>query len=414
MKVSIIGLGYVGLPLALVCDEAGFDTYGVDTSIEKLTALKTKKIIVDDLYAAKLFKNSQIHFSSEVTESDIFVICVPTPIDHANKPNLDLIVAACDAVSKVVKSGNLVIIESTIYPGVCEEVVQPILSRNNDVVLIGHSPERVNPGDSNWTIKNIPRVVGGINERSVTETQKFYSRILDAEVTAVSSIRSAEASKMLENIFRDVNIALINEMAQAFYRMDIDVSEVIKAASTKPFGFMPHYPGIGVGGHCIAVDPYYMIERGREAGFDHEFLKIARKINSNMPIYTAYLVQNALNDMGLPIKGTKIGIYGLSYKPNVADTRESPSYVLINRLKHDKQADVKIFDPYLALESDFTNLNEFLDWCDVLVVCTAHSEIFHIKIESFKNIRLIIDGRNVLDAGKIKKLGIEYRGIGRR
>ena len=218
---------------------------------------------------------------------------------------------------------------------------------------------------------------------------------------------------MLENIFRDVNIALINEMAQAFYRMDIDVVEVIQAASTKPFAFMPHWPGVGVGGHCIAVDPYYMIEKGRQAGFDHEFLKLARKINSNMPIYTVNLLQNALNQLGMPTQGVKVGVYGLSYKANIGDVRESPSFDVIKKLKTEKKAAVKAFDPYILSDSDVKSLDELIEWADALLVCTAHNEIVEYPIQKLAKLKLVVDGRNCLNPESIKSLGVKYKGIGR-
>ena len=413
MRVSMIGLGYVGLPLALICDEAGFDTNGFDISERTIAAVEKKEAQVDDAYACRLLQSSQINISKVLVAADVFIVCVPTPVDSRNEPDLIHIIEACKSICTVAQDGNLVVIESTIYPGVCEEVFLPIFLGAGLTVKLAHCPERVNPGDNQWTIKNIPRVVGGIDDQSLLAAYDFYSKIIDAEIKQVSSIKIAESSKILENIFRDVNIALVNEMAQAFYRMDIDASEVISAASTKPFGFMAHFPGVGVGGHCIAADPYYMIERGRQSGFDHEFLKLARKINTNMPIYTSYLIQNALNELGMPLKNTRVGIYGLAYKPNVADTRESPSYEVIKRLKNDKLADVRSFDPYVVSDSDFPDLTSLIKWCQVLVLCTAHDEIKKLDGEAFIGIDLIVDGRNALDSKKIKNLGIAYRGIGR-
>jgi nucleotide sugar dehydrogenase len=410
--VSIVGLGYVGLPLALLAAENGYRTCGVDLSEKRLKDISEKRVTIDDVCASKLLADNQIMLSIDCTPSDIFIICVPTPVNEKNEPNLDPVVQACEMISKVACDGNLVIIESTIYPGMCEEIILPIFKKHNKNILLAHCPERINPGDKYWSVENIPRVIGGINSESCDAAFQFYKSIIKAEILLLAEIKTAEATKILENIFRDVNIALVNEMSQAFYRMGIDAPEVIAAASTKPFGFMPHWPGIGVGGHCIAVDPYYMIEKGRQAGFDHEFLKLARKINSSMPIYTTNLIQNSLNSLGRSVKDAKIGIYGLSYKPDVADIRESPSFEVIRRLQQDKYAKVCFFDPQLIDKSSFSSIEEFLRWSEVLVVCTAHTEIKDINYDLFENLLLIVDGRNCLQKNKIKEMGIMYRGIG--
>lgn len=410
--VSVVGLGYVGLPLALLTANNGYLTYGVDLSEKRLRDISEKMVTIDDVCASKLLSNNKVILSTQCSPSDIFIICVPTPVNEKNEPDLGPVIQACEMINKVAIDGNLVIIESTIYPGMCEEIILPIFKKHNKNILLAHCPERVNPGDKYWSVENIPRVIGGINRESCDEAFQFYKNIIKAEVLQLAAIKTAEATKILENIFRDVNIALVNEMSQAFYRMGIDAPEVITAASTKPFGFMPHWPGVGVGGHCIAVDPYYMIEKGRQAGFDHEFLKLARKINSNMPIYTVNLIQNSLNSLGRSVRGSKIGVYGLSYKPDVADARESPSFELIRRLQQDKSASVSHFDPYLIDQSSFSSLEEFLSWSEVLVVCTAHSEIKDINYDLFEKLILIVDGRNCLNKSKVKEMGIMYRGIG--
>jgi nucleotide sugar dehydrogenase len=413
-NVSIIGLGYVGLPLALLVATKYQNCKGVDISKRRVLEINEKTVIIDDVFAAGLLSNTTLEVSTNVHTSDIYIICVPTPVNERNEPDLTPVLSALDLIKPVLQDGQLIIIESTIYPGMCEELIEPYLSTTNRRYLLAHCPERINPGDQKWHVGNIPRVVGGIDEASVALAHSFYCSLVDANILKLKSIRSAEASKVLENIFRDVNIALMNEMAQAFYRMDIDIIEVIQASSTKPFAFMPHWPGVGVGGHCIAVDPYYMIEKGRQAGFDHEFLKLARKINSNMPIYTVNLLQNALNQLEMPIQGVKVGVYGLSYKANLGDIRESPSLDVIKKLKLEKKAKVKSFDPFIQSESDVDSLEELVKWADVLLVCTAHTEIVDYPIHKLVKIKLIIDGRNCLDYEKIKSLGISYKGIGRQ
>jgi nucleotide sugar dehydrogenase len=339
---------------------------------------------------------------------------VPTPIDEKNYPDLSPLCKAAESIAKVLDDNQLVVIESTIYPGTCEEIIKPILDKAGKKYYLAHCPERINPGDKNWTLANTQRVVGGIDKESVDMAAEIYQSLIDAKIYKGASIRAVEAVKILENTFRDINIAFVNEMAQSFYRMGIDVKEVIDLASTKPFAFIPHYPGVGVGGHCIAVDPYYMIEKGRASGFDHEFLKLARKINSNMPLYTVYLTQNMLNKLNLSVKGTKIGIYGLAYKPNVKDDRESPSYSVIRKLQ-EREADLIIYDPFLPNKSTVKSLEEFLDASNAIIIATSHKEIISVDYSLFKKyaIKLIIDGRNCLDKDKIKKLGILYRGIGR-
>jgi UDP-N-acetyl-D-glucosamine dehydrogenase len=411
-KICIIGLGYVGLPLAILSTNKGFDTTGVDIDLQRLESIKKKKVIIDDVFASNIYNKTNLKLSDKIVPADIFIICVPTPVDIRNQPEISSIINAVKMVKKVLRDNNLIIIESTVYPGMCREIVYPILKKNSKKFYLAHCPERINPGDRKWNVENIPRVIAGIDNKSLQVSYDYYSKILSAKIEKLRTIESAEATKILENIFRDVNIALVNEMAQAFFRMKIDTTEVIKGASTKPFGFMPHWPGVGVGGHCIAVDPYYMIEKGRASGFDHEFLKLARKINSNMPIYTVHLLQNSLNIIGKSLKNSKIGLYGLSYKPNISDSRESPTLQIFNKLKEEKKAKVKIFDPNLLKDSSFSSFERFIKWTDALIICTAHREILSVDFKKFKNLKVIIDGRNCLNKEKIKSLGIIYKGIG--
>lgn len=416
MKTTIIGLGYVGLPLAILAKYKGIEVLGFDINEKKLEQIKNKNITIEDSFATTIFDKIDLKVSNKIESSDVYIVCVPTPIDEKNEPDLTPVIGATELISKVLEDNQLIVIESTIYPGLCEEIVKPILDKTGKKYLLSHCPERINPGDKKWNVANIPRVVGGIDQESTDRTYEWYSKVLDSTIVKMSSIKNAEATKILENIFRDVNIALINEMAQSFYRMDIDIMEVVKGASTKPFAFMAHYPGVGVGGHCIAVDPYYMIEKGRASGFDHELLRLARKINTNMPIYTIYLLQNTFNYIGLSLKNRKVGIYGLSYKPNVGDIRESPSLEIIKRLKELKGAEVIIYDPYVLEMSTVKNLDKFLSSIEALVVCTAHDEIKNIDYNLLKtnNIKIVIDGRNALSKEEIINKGIEYRGIGRK
>tara|TARA_B100000212_G_scaffold269557_1_gene208933 strand:+ start:7555 stop:8805 length:1251 start_codon:yes stop_codon:yes gene_type:complete len=412
-EIQIIGLGYVGLPLALLCDKKGLKVKGYDIDKDKIKSILNKIVTVDDVTISSHVKNHNLTVNHNIEPADVHIICVPTPIDRNKHPDISIIKSVTRELVHVIKDNDLIIIESTIYPGLCNEEIVPILNKSNKTYLLAHCPERINPGDKKFGIQNINRIVGGINKDSVKAAYEIYSQIIDAKVMQLNSIKSAEATKILENIFRDVNIALVNEMAQAFYRMDIDTIEVIKAASTKPFSFLPHYPGVGVGGHCIAIDPYYMIEKGKASGFDHEFLTLARKINEYMPIYSVNLLQNTLNlHARTCISVEKIGIYGLSYKSNIGDDRESPSYQVIKKLKEEKGANVYKFDPYLIIKSDYKTVEDFLKNITCLMICTSHSEILEVDWRKYPNLKVIIDGRNCIKSESMEQTNIIYKGIG--
>lgn len=412
MKISVIGLGYVGYPLALLISSKGYNILGIDKKEEVVEKINSKKLHIDEEFSKKLVKTTSLKAKKNLESSDIYIICVPTPVNGLKEPDLTAVKKATEEVSSVLKENQLVIIESTIYPGVCEELIKPILDKKTKNYFLAHCPERINPGNKKWNVSNIPRVVAGIDKQSGIKAKEFYESVISSKITLLSQIKAAEATKILENTFRDINIAFVNEMAQSFDKIDVDISEVIKGASTKPFGFLPHFPGIGVGGHCIAVDPYYMIKKGKENGFEHTFLKQARKINSLMPKYTLKIIQEELNKIKLPINGTKITVLGLSYKPNVSDDRESPSYELIKLLK-EKGADLKIYDPYLKNKSNVDSLKQAVKNTTCIVIATAHSEF--LKDPSiFKESKIIIDGRNCLNKEEIKKMNILYRGIGRK
>tara|TARA_Y100000310_G_C20681751_1_gene816394 strand:- start:1580 stop:2848 length:1269 start_codon:yes stop_codon:yes gene_type:complete len=413
MKVAIIGLGYVGLPVACIC-ALKHEVVGADIDKEKIDLLKEGKCPTKDDYLENQFNKikSKLEVTSDLKEAvkdvEVVIICVPTPIDNNHKPNLTALKSATTSVSEAMKENTLVIIESTIFPGTTEEVVKPILDESGKKILLAHCPERIDPGNKNFTIENLPRVVGGIDKESSLKAYEFYEKIINAPIREVSSVKAAEATKIMENTFRDINIAFVNEMAKSFDKAGIDIMEVINAAGTK-FSFMAHYPGVGVGGHCIPVDPYYLIEKAKQSGFNHEFLKLARNINESMPNYTVELLEKELGEL----KGVKIGVLGRAYKANVDDIRESPALKVIEILT-EKGADISIFDPYVKKEGDVKDLNELLENSDYIILVTDHKEFKNMDIKKLQGrIKIVIDGRNCLDKEEIKSLGIKYRGIGR-
>lgn len=419
--VCVVGMGYVGFPLAAVVASKGYEVYGYDTDQEKLKKIEARENIFNEKFLDEILPKIKIqtfHDPRLMQIMDIYIICVPTPVDEKYYPILDPVINASNTIAQNMKPGSLVILESTVNPGVSEEVVLPIFEKAGWTVgkdvFIAHSPERVDPGNPKWNVGNIPRVVGSFDKVGLERAKEFYESIVDAPIMAMDSIREAEAVKIMENSFRDINIAFMNELAKSFARMNIDITNVIRGASTKPYAFMAHWPSCGVGGHCIPVDPYYLIEKAKENDFDHKFLRNARTINNSMPAYTFELLQSALNHIEKAVKNTPIGILGVSYKANVGDMRESPAMKIIAALlKH--EATLNIYDPYVPKLSTVKNIDELLEKSEAIVLTTDHKEFKQIPPEKFKEygIKIIIDGKNCLDKQAIKNLGILYRGIGR-
>ncbi|NTW27265.1 MAG: nucleotide sugar dehydrogenase [Candidatus Moranbacteria bacterium] len=419
--VCVIGMGYVGLPLAAVAANKGYTVYGFDNDQKKLDLIKQGISPFKEEFLEELLPKVKINVFSDpklMSECDIHIICVPTPVDDKYFPDLGPVINASKTVAANMKKGALVILESTVNPGVSEEFVKPIFEEAGFVVgtdvFISHCPERVNPGDPKWNVSNIPRVVGSFDAVGLKRSQEFYESIVDAKIMPMATIREAEAVKITENSFRDINIAFVNELARSFERMDIDVTNVIKGASTKPFSFLAHWPSCGVGGHCIPVDPYYLIEKAKENDFDHVFLRAARKINNSMPEYTIELLQDQLNEIEKSLKGTTVGVLGLSYKANVGDLRESPSFELIKLLEKNG-AKVLTFDPFVPAMSSTKSIDEILEKSEAILLATNHQEFIEIPVEKFvkNNIKVITDGKNCLDKDEIQKHGIIYKGIGR-
>lgn len=421
-SVAVIGLGYVGLPLAALAVEKGYKVYGVTHGTQKVKLINRGVNTLPDepSIAPTIAKKKIIATTSynNVKKADIVVVCVPTPVDHLYNPDLGPVISATKGILKNMKKGQLIIIESTINPGVCEEVVLPILEYTGKKVgkdfELAHCPERIDPGNPKWNVRNIPRCVGSVTSKGAVRAAKFYRSILEGEVRVMKSIKEAEATKIIENTFRDINIAYVNELAKSFDMLGIDVYDVIQGAATKPFAFMAHYPSVGVGGHCIAVDPYYLIERARQAGFDHKFLKLAREINNSMPAYTVGKLRDALNQIGKSVKGTTVGVLGLSYKANVGDIRESPSLKVIELLQG-LGAKVEVYDPYFPDKSTVKSLEALLKGVEAIVLATNHKSFLELKPEAYKraHVRVVIDGKNALNKDALQKLGVIYKGIGR-
>ena len=408
--VTIIGLGYVGFPLAQLCLKKGMTVYGIDISEKTIEKIKNKIDPVEGKPIEQTFDCS-VKDEGYIEKSDCVIICVPTPVDSNKYPDLRPVKSAVKTtIEGIGKNKPLVVVESTINPGVMEDIVKPMFDEAKlnvgEEYYLTHCPERINPGDPKWNVSNIPRVIGAFTSEGLEKAHNFYSEIIDGKITKMSSIRAAEACKVVENAFRDINIAFVNELAKSFQVMDIDVKEVIDGASTKPFAFLAHYPGCGVGGHCIPVDPYYLIERAKTKGFDHKFLRLAREINESMPKYTVGKIQELLNENELPMKNTKIGLLGLSYKANVGDDRESPSFT-IKKILQQRGAKVITYDPYLECDAD--SLEDLQKQTDILLLATNHKEFQNIDWEKVK---IFVDGRNMFSDKKIPE-NVSYLGIGR-
>jgi UDP-N-acetyl-D-glucosamine dehydrogenase len=401
-RVAVIGLGYVGLPLATAFAKAGFQVTGVDVNPEKVNAVLTGRSTIPDVSDDELaphVTSGQLSATLDydtLADVDAMFICVPTPYDAQRAPDLSFIQAACMSIQSRLRPGQLVVLQSTTYPGTTEEVVLPILERSGlragEDFCLAFSPERIDPGNVQWTAYNTPKVVGGITP-ACTELAANLLRQMGASVHCVSSPRAAELTKLLENTFRAVNIALVNELALLSERMGIDFWEVIEAAETKPFGFMPFYPGPGVGGHCIPVDPYYLLWKAREYDFYTRFIELAAEVNEAMPYHVVELVTEVLSEAGLALKGAGVLLLGVAFKPDVDDARNSPAKRVIELLLR-RGAAVTYHDPYVprfsvgndvfhrqgvALESvELTD--EALSAADCVVIVTGHRKVDYRRV----------------------------------
>lgn len=420
--VAVIGLGYVGLPLAITVEQHGYNVIGFDIDEKKLQHLHKREADYLTDEESRIFAQTDMRITSNervLHDANTFIICVPTPVTDTHEPDFGPLQSAATTVGRAMRKESLVIVESTVNPGACDELVIPILERESGFRVstdfyFAHCPERINPGDEQYSVRNIPRVVGAPDDESLQKAQAFYRKVIDAEIVPMGSTREAEAVKMVENSFRDINIAFVNELALAFEREGIDVVHVIRGAATKPFAFMPHYPSCGVGGHCIPVDPYYLIKYGKQHGFTHRFLMRAREINSSMPHHTVELLQHALAEHGRTLRGSKIALLGVAYKKNIGDMRESPALVILEDLKR-QGADVAVYDPYVPQLSTTASLREALAGKDGAIIATDHDEFATLLPQDFAEhgIFAVIDGKNCLDKEAFAHSTVTYRGIGR-
>jgi UDP-N-acetyl-D-glucosamine dehydrogenase len=410
-RVGVIGLGYVGLPLVVEFARAGFDVTGFDVDASKTDQINAGQSYIPDVAQADLAacvsagKLRATTDMSKLAEMDAIDICVPTPLRKTKDPDLSYVVQSVEAVAATLRRGQLVILESTTYPGTTDEVVQPMLVAKGfkpDVdFFLAFSPERVDPGNPQFNTKNIPKIVGGVGPASTEVAAELYGATVQ-RVIQVSSTRVAEMVKLLENTFRAVNIGLVNEIALMCHKMNIDVWEVIDAAKTKPFGFMPFYPGPGLGGHCIPIDPFYLSWKARQSGFECRFIELAGHVNGAMPEYVVQLVSEALNSTRKALNGSRVHLFGMAYKPNVGDVRESPALDILELLTR-QGAIVTYTDPYVATLSHGSEALQSVPESDALanaadcyVITTNHSVFDYDSI--VKRAALIVDTRNALSS----------------
>ena len=390
MKVGIIGLGYVGLPLAVAFAEAGDEVVGVDADPRVVEAVGSGRSRVEDVAGERLEAVGDLLEATgdqaALADCDAVLICVPTPLANQREPDLSHIVAAGSALARVLRAGQLVVLESTTYPGTTRDRLRPILEESGLAAgsdfHLAFSPERIDPGRTDHTIRTTPKVVGGLTETCTERAVALYERVCD-RVVPVSTPEAAELSKLLENIFRSVNIALVNELAILCDRMGIDIWEVVDAAATKPYGFMRFDPGPGMGGHCLPVDPFYLAFKAREYDFPAEFVELAGKVNQQQPRYCADRIARALNDAGKPVRGSRVLLLGVSYKAGIGDLRESPG-VRIGRLLAELGAEISYHDPHVPEVGELglasVALDEALADADVACIVTAHPEVDYGRV----------------------------------
>ncbi|MCL1799562.1 MAG: nucleotide sugar dehydrogenase [Eggerthellaceae bacterium] len=412
LVVGVVGLGYVGLPLAVEKAKAGFKTIGFDVQDEKVDLVNSGQnyigdVIDDDL--AALVKAGMLSATTDfktVASCDFIAICVPTPLDSHQQPDTSYIEQSTKEIAKHLKPSTIVVLESTTYPGTTEELVKPLLEEGSGLCCgvdfyLGFSPERVDPGNAVYKTKNTPKVVGAIGKDATEVISAIYEAVLEGEITQVSTPRIAEMEKILENTYRNVNIGLINELAMLCEQMDINIWEVIDAAKTKPYGFAAFYPGPGLGGHCIPLDPYYLSWKAREYGFHTSMIEASMAVNDRMPIYCVDRAARILNRFSKPMNGSSVLVLGVAYKQDIDDCRESPALKVIDELKA-RGAEVSYYDPWIPSfryrEEDYSSIPgldaQGVGSFDLVIVCTAHSNVDYGSVQ--KHAQYIFDAKNAM------------------
>ena len=432
LTISVFGMGYVGLPTALHFAKTGFNVIGVDIDADMADRLNKgvphlKELKLDNMLKDAL-KNKGFYATTDGTEAtekaDVILICVPTPVDEAKTPDLTYVTSASAAIAKGLGKNKLVVLESTVYPGCCEDIVKPVLEGKGLMAGkdfgLAHVPERYNPGDLERTLEKMVRVVGAISEPWAKITAEIYKTIVP-KVHIVRDLKTAEAAKIIENVQRDLNIALMNEFALIFRKLGVDVFEVIEAAGTK-WNFVKYYPGAGVGGHCLPVDPYYLTYKAEELNYRPKIILAGRGVNDSMPEHIFDLVVEGLNDAGRAVKDSKVVILGVSYKKNTSDMRNSPSNEVI-KLLEDKGARVYTFDPWIEKEKTaeistmYSDFDEVVEKADCLVLLVDHDEFRNLDLNMIKSKAkspcVIVDGKGFFDPSKLKSSGFVYKGVGR-
>jgi len=416
-SLTVVGLGYVGLPLAYEASRSGMRVFGFDTDPSVVERLSKGESHIDDIDSDQLSLMINAGFSPTVepdciSDSEVVLICVPTPLDDDGTPDIGHIEAAAQVISQHLRPGSLVVLESTTYPGTTEDIVRPILESGSGLTAgtdfcLSYSPERIDPGNAEWGLRNTPKVVGGLTPACTERAVRFYTQIVDTVVPTVG-LREAEFAKLLENTYRHVNIALMNEMAVFCHELGIDLWEAIEAAKSKPFGYEAFYPGPGVGGHCIPIDPNYLSWLVRSVGYRFRFVELAEEISDRMPAYVAKRVQDALNLARKSVNGSVVLLLGVTYKANVRDQRETPARPLAALLRK-MGAEVRFFDPFVDVFmvngeelTGESNLGEAIAAADLVVLLQAHDEI--LESEILGTAEHVLDTRGVLTGGNVERL----------
>ena len=411
-KIGIIGMGYVGIPIGLEFAGTGFSVTGFDNDSARVKDINAGKQVIKHISAksmkefVKKNNGSSTNKFSETGNMDCLIICVPTPLDVHEQPDMSYIESASKEIGKNLKKGQLIVLESTTYPGTTREIVKPILEKSKlkagEDFFLAYSPEREDPGNKEFSVSAIPKVMGGLTDDCLQLTSDLYKNIV-SETVEVSSLETAEATKLMENIFRAVNIAMVNELKLVLSRMGVNIWEVIDAAKTKPFGFMPFYPGPGMGGHCIPIDPFYLSWKAKEYNTEAKFIELAGEINRKMTEHVAHRIGRALNDDKKSIRGSKILIVGVAYKKDIDDVRESPALRIMDLLKY-KGGKINYHDPYVESMDSLKSLDltkDIIEEQDAIVITTDHTSIDYTSLGKYA--KLIVDTRNIMATVKNPK-----------